>query len=370
MPAGTGGEPRLALSGVRQDERLAFEVIWGTKERLSDVSVEFEITDLGGTTPLLHSPAFLSPGTRRDLLLAQGVSIMRGLPPGEYEVRAKVSSGGETVGDVRRGFTILEGRRADVKAGEAAAPASRDVAVLHTNASRMPVLTVQPFALDQVLAPPILGPFLERVAARPDSSAPAGQGLLERARSSGVSGLSIPDAVVTAAPAGAFLKGLTLLSENKLEPAAAAFRDAIRLAPDFYPAMVYLGACYAAGGKDKEAAAAWRTALIREGDAPELHAMLADAWLRQGRGDLAVADLRRIARALAGGHGVEAALRGGRAARRPGTGRTPGPRRAARQQDRGRARPGARSADVLRSVRERRPDRERRLRSGAGAASR
>ena len=65
----------------------------------------------------------------------------------------------------------------------------------------------------------------------------------------------------------------------------------MRGSADFYPAMVYLGACYAAGGKDKEAAGAWRTALIREGDAPALHVMLADALLRQGRGDLAVDDL-------------------------------------------------------------------------------
>jgi predicted Zn-dependent protease len=35
----------------------------------------------------------------------------------------------------------------------------------------------------------------------------------------------------------------------------------------------------------------WRTALIREDDAPALHAMLADALLRQGRGDLAIEDL-------------------------------------------------------------------------------
>jgi len=55
--------------------------------------------------------------------------------------------------------------------------------------------------------------------------------------------------------------------------------------------MVYLGACYAAGGKDKEAAAVWRTALIREGDAVALHGLLADALLRQGRADLAIDDL-------------------------------------------------------------------------------
>jgi predicted Zn-dependent protease len=69
------------------------------------------------------------------------------------------------------------------------------------------------------------------------------------------------------------------------------FRSAMRGSADFYPAMVYLGACYAAGGKDKEAAGAWRTALIREGDAVALHVMLADSLLRQGRGDLAVDDL-------------------------------------------------------------------------------
>ena len=55
--------------------------------------------------------------------------------------------------------------------------------------------------------------------------------------------------------------------------------------------MIYIGACFAAGGKDKEAAAAWKNALIREGDAVALHVMLADAQLRQGRGDLAVDDL-------------------------------------------------------------------------------
>jgi tetratricopeptide (TPR) repeat protein len=55
--------------------------------------------------------------------------------------------------------------------------------------------------------------------------------------------------------------------------------------------MVYLGACYAAGGKDKEAAAVWRTALIREGDAAPVHRLLAGALLRQGRADLAIDDL-------------------------------------------------------------------------------
>jgi len=82
--------------------------------------------------------------------------------------------------------------------------------------------------------------------------------------------------------------GLALFAQKKFDPAANAFRSAMRASPDFYPAMVYLGACYAAGGNDKEAAGAWRTALIKEGDAIALHVLLADALLRQDKGDLAL----------------------------------------------------------------------------------
>jgi len=112
--------------------------------------------------------------------------------------------------------------------------------------------------------------------------------LVERARADGPRGFVVSESLAAGAPVAAFLKGLTLLSQGQLDPAAAAFREAMRASADFSPAMVYLGACYAAGGNDKEAAAIWRTALIREGDAVSLHALLADALLRQGRADLAV----------------------------------------------------------------------------------
>jgi len=148
-----------------------------------------------------------------------------------------------------------------------------------------------PFTMDQVLAPEILRPFLDRVAARPDATSSAVQQVLERARTSGLAGLEVSDSMAKGSPVGALLKGLTLPYENKLEPASLEFKRAMRGSIDFYPAMIYLGACYAAGGKDKEAAGAWRTALIREGDAAALHIMLADAQLRQGRGDLAIDDL-------------------------------------------------------------------------------
>src|SRR4030095_6559688 len=115
--------------------------------------------------------------------------------------------------------------------------------------------------------------------------------LVDRARTGGLDRLAVSDTLAAQSAVAAFLRGLTLLKDNKLEHAANAFRSAMRASPDFYPAMVYLGACYAAGGNDKEAAGAWRTALIKEGDALALHLLLADALLRQDRRELALETL-------------------------------------------------------------------------------
>jgi tetratricopeptide (TPR) repeat protein len=145
-------------------------------------------------------------------------------------------------------------------------------------------------SVDAVLAPDVLGGFLDRVAARRDAASPMIRDLVREARSN-VAQLYISDVLAAESPVAAFLKGVSLLAQNRVEPAAAAFRSAMRASADFYPAMVYLGACYAAGGKDKEASGAWRTALIKEGDARALHALLADAQLRQERADLALETL-------------------------------------------------------------------------------
>jgi predicted Zn-dependent protease len=142
--------------------------------------------------------------------------------------------------------------------------------------------------VSRVLEQHVLGAFLDRIAERPDASAPAIQALLVQARTTGTRGLLVPDALRPQAPAAAaFLRGLSLMTEQKLDAAANEFRDALRASPDFYPAMVYLGACYAAGGRHREAAGAWQTALIRLDDSVAVHALLAEALLREGRGDQA-----------------------------------------------------------------------------------
>jgi tetratricopeptide (TPR) repeat protein len=91
---------------------------------------------------------------------------------------------------------------------------------------------------------------------------------------------------------GAFLRGLALFGAGEIERAAVEFRKSLRTAPDQVPAAFYLGACYAAGGRDREAIGAWQTVLAAEGASPAAegaspavyeHAI--DAYLRLGDWD-------------------------------------------------------------------------------------
>ncbi len=288
VPPGGEEAPRFALDGVRQDERLALEVgLEGDAGRASAADVSFEIASTADGPALLRSAGTISPGPRAGSVVAQGVADMRLLPPGQYVARAKIKSEGQELGEVRRVFMVMGTPRL-VTAGTAGA-----TAVVSSAARPMPLAAralgvVPPFTIDQVLAAPVLGAYLDRVAARPDAASPAVRELLQTAHTVPAAELVVPDSLAAEAPVASFLKGISLLAQKKYDPAANAFRDAMRATSDFYPAMVYLAACYAAGGKDKEASAAWRTSLIKEGDSLPPHLFLADSLMRQGRGDLAL----------------------------------------------------------------------------------
>ena len=75
------------------------------------------------------------------------------------------------------------------------------------------------------------------------------------------------------------------------------FRDALRMDSEFFSAAFYLGACYAAGGKDRDAAGAWQTSLITESNAPFVYTLLGDALLRLRDMDQAI-DVLTEARTL------------------------------------------------------------------------
>ena len=284
VPTVANSDPRLALDGVRQDERLAFE-LGLDGEGAAGTDVVFEVASSADGPALVKASAAISPGSREGTALAHGVTEMRVLPPGDYVARARVSAGSAAIGEVRRAFSVLGPARPlpDASGVSTMIIARRAPAPIAAKA----LGAVQPFALEKVLAPQVLGVFLDQAAARPDASSPMIKELVQRARTVGVKELYVSDTLAAEVPVAAFLRGLMLLDQKKYDLAANAFRGAMRGAPDFYPAMVYLGACYAAGGKDKEAAGAWRTALIKEGDHVAVHSLLTDALLRAGNGELA-----------------------------------------------------------------------------------
>ena len=284
VPGIANSDPRLALDGVRQDERLAFE-LGLDGEGAAGTDVVFEVASTADGPALVKANASVSPGPREGMALAHGVTEMRVLPPGDYIARARVTSGTASIGEMRRTFSVLGPARAVVDATGVSTTIINRKAPAPIAAKALGA--VQPFALDQVLASQVVNAFLDTTATRPDASSPMIKDLVQRARTAGVKDLYVSDTLAAEMPIASFLRGLVLLEQKKYDFAANAFRSALRGAPDFYPAMVYLGACYAAGGKDKEAAGAWRTALIKEGDRATVHTLLTDALLRSGNGDLA-----------------------------------------------------------------------------------
>ena len=86
-----------------------------------------------------------------------------------------------------------------------------------------------------------------------------------------------------------------MYSKGELEPAAARFRESLRLDSEFFPAAFYLGSCYAAGGRDQEAVGAWKLSLITESEAPFIFTLLGDALLRLREIDQALEILNEAA---------------------------------------------------------------------------
>jgi tetratricopeptide (TPR) repeat protein len=139
---------------------------------------------------------------------------------------------------------------------------------------------VPPFRAADALAEPIVTRFTDRL---PSGTSPAIREALESARAGRFDAPPVDDNAPDADRLTAvFLRGLTRLSKNQLNDAANDFRAALKISSDFFPALFYLGAAYAAGGKDKDAVGAWQTSLIGEGDAQIIYLAIADAQLRLG----------------------------------------------------------------------------------------
>ncbi len=254
-------------------------------------AARFRIAPAGGGATLLTVPAEMDTSAGGGRVRATAVVRQGLLPIGDLEIVGEVLRDATVLVDRTRAFAV----RGAVAAGAVTGSAAALGAIVGDISSLVP-----PFTRDDVLASPLLARSLDVLSARTRSDA-ARQAIAKARAGQRVA----PEASLASADAAtaAFLSGLAdlaalpgpaadpsarALARADLERAAQRFRDALRADADFLPAAVFLGACYALGGRDQEAAGAWQTALIGIDDDPRLFTLIVDARLRVG--DAAGAD--------------------------------------------------------------------------------
>jgi tetratricopeptide (TPR) repeat protein len=260
-------------------------------EVLNNATVMLEIAQsedgraLDGAAVKLQPPSPEAPKRR----IAEGSISLGLLPPGDYVARAIISIDGRRAGQVTRPLRV--GRMVSAKRTTSA------VNLRPVSAKPAPIpftSRIEKFERASVLTPQVVGFFLDRMnfgAGGAPNAAPAiaqaREGHFEEAmKMLGTSTSALP---VT------FLNGLALYAKGDLEPAAAKFRETLRLDSEFFPAAFYLGSCYAAGGRDSEAVGAWQMSLVTESDAPFIYTLLGDALLRLRETDHALEILNEAA---------------------------------------------------------------------------
>jgi hypothetical protein len=278
-PASTGPlRPVVELEAQPEGLLALVELAGRDATTLASATVALELADSADGVALLRVPVEVS-GPDRDGVRVARVTLAGGLlPPGEYLARAAVSAAGRPVAAIPRPFRIAIPR-------DGARPARSPLAALLTEP--------RPYEQAVVLAPELLSHFLERMSELAPGSLPEGvtaavaearagrpEAMVDRLQSEGRQDVRV-----------SFLRGVSYYAAGKLNAALTQLQAALHARSDFFPAAVYMGACYAAGGKDLDAIGAWHTALIGETGSPALYALLADALMRVREADQAVAIL-------------------------------------------------------------------------------
>ncbi len=232
--------------------------------------VDMLIVEGEDSPPLLNVVMPLRESTPGQRWTSAGELDLSALPPGEYTAVAVVRVDHEIAARIGRPFRI--DRLGVGTAGGPSAPYS-------FNASGA---LLRRFKREDVLQPDILTFFIGRMqAADAVGASPAVSRAMESVRGSNFDAVSSELSGANSDQLSvAFLRGLAAFAKGNLDAAAGQFRSAMRISSDFLPAAFYLGACYAAGGRDREAAGAWKTSLITESDAMVVYEVLADALLR------------------------------------------------------------------------------------------
>jgi VWFA-related protein len=308
---GRGNDLRAPVVLQVADGQLATytELYTSKPGALDDTKVIFEIADTADSPALQTTEGEIRERADQSMRQALAVVPVGALPPGRYIARAMFSKGGKNVGKLTRPFNITEratggtsaksptgavGLPTDVSA-EARGTKAEAAAAANVGASRAAltgvVVAVRPtvFKREDVLTPEMLRAAYEVI----DKNHPSAKAAIARARGGKIEGTAMMALEAGDQTAGSILRGLELLMKGDLNPAANQFGVALRNAPDAPIASFFLGACYAAAGRDKEAVAAWERARAAKLQLPALQLVIADAWLRLGQPADALEPLRQ-----------------------------------------------------------------------------
>ena len=238
---------------------------------LDTTAVSFEIADDPDAPALVAEAGKITPGPQPAASrTALGALSLELLPPGRYFARARVTRDGKVAGVLVRPF-VLEARAAAV----ARPPAS------------MPHLAlggVAEFDPASVLARETLAGMLDEV----EATSPELKSAIADARAGRYASAALVAFSAGNQRAAAFLKGLDWYSKGQLDQAAPQLKMAAGPRNEFFPAAFYLGASFAAAGRDRDAAGVWQLALGRQPRPALAYMLLADARLRAGQSAAAI----------------------------------------------------------------------------------
>lgn len=269
-----GSSMRPSVDGIIDTASVIghVELYSDAEPQLDTASINLEIAANEDGRAIQTAPMTIAsskPGKR----IAQATIPVSLLTPGNYVARAVLMASGRPIARVVREFSVPVDGRPSAAARSAAPAAAGPVAFSST---------IDRFDSKSVLTRPVVGFFLDRISITGQPPVPAS---LNTAIGFARSGqyVQLERALADAHAdhiASEFLAGIARLAQGDPNDGAHHFAAALRVAPSFFPATFYLGACYAATGQDREAILAWRSSLVTDPAAPWIFTLLSDALMR------------------------------------------------------------------------------------------
>ena len=276
----SGDLPVRATAYVEDGVSAALELYARRKADADGAEVTMEMIALDGDAAVSTARADLQDVRATTTGYARRVVAdlpLRGIPPGEYVVIARIKSHGETVTELSRQLEVLAGSAPPATAAEA-----------------------RPVTPRMILQGDLVQRLIERLGATgaaPAVAAAAGQaaaGDWDRVAAA----LGAPAAGESRASLA--LRGLAFFAQGRYNQAAPALQAAFDADPKAAPVAFVLGWVHAMAGRTSEAVTAWRGAVAGDPAMVSAYLALADMYGRLAHPELAQQVLREGLRAVPG----------------------------------------------------------------------